>query len=213
MKKTFSVVEVLKSAWQLFLIHKKFYIKTVLIYGLIAVAADLLSDDKSMRLVDVILGLVSTASSWYGTFILIKASLSLTQNKPIPSDVSSLSLMSAVYLVLASILVACGVFLGLILFIVPGLIFAVRSSLAQYIIIDQNEKVIPAIKKSMALTKGYFWSFARLILCICVLGLLSMFPLFGLGFIVLIPVSTIAMSLVYRKISVIEPMVEVIPQV
>lgn len=200
MKNTFSVFDTLKSAWQLFLVHKKFYLKTVLIFGGIALVADWMADDKSGRLVDTLLSLISTISSWYGSIILMKASLAVSKNQPIPQDVSTVSWQTLLALFVGSILVGIGSLIGFLLLIVPGIIFAVRTSLTSYVILDGEVKIIPAIKKSMALTKGYFWSFARLFLCICVLAVVSVFPLIGLGFIVLVPVSTLTFSLIYRKL-------------
>ncbi len=212
MKNTFSAFGTLKSAWQLFLIHKKFYLKTVLIFGAIALIADWMSDDKAMQLVDIVLSLISTIASWYGSIILMKASLAVSKNQPIPQDVSSVSWKTVLVLFVSSILLGIGTVIGLFLIIIPGIIFAIRTSLTSYVILDGEANIIPAIKKSMALTKGYFWSFARLFLCICVLALVSVFPLIGLGFIVLVPVSTLALSLIYRKLQTL-PVVEVISQV
>ncbi len=212
MKNTFSAFDTLKSAWQLFLIHKKFYLKTVLIFGAIALIADWMSDDKAMQLVDIVLSLISTIASWYGSIILMKASLAVSKNQPIPQDVSSVSWKTVLVLFVSSILLGIGTVIGLFLIIIPGIIFAIRTSLTSYVILDGEANIIPAIKKSMALTKGYFWSFARLFLCICVLALVSVFPLIGLGFIVLVPVSTLALSLIYRKLQTL-PVVEVISQV
>lgn len=200
MKNTFSAFETLKSAWQLFLIHKRFYLKTVLIFGGIALVADWMADNKSTQLVDLVLSLIGTVSYWYGTIILMRASLAVTSGKPITEDISRISWPLVFSLIIGSILVGIGSFVGFIFLVVPGIIFALRASLTQYIILDQNEKAVPAIKKSLALTKGYFWSFFRLMLCLIVLTVLSVFPLFGLGFIVLVPVSTFAFSLIYRKL-------------
>lgn len=208
MKKTFNVTQVLKDSWKLFLANKKFYLKTVLIFGLIAVVADMLSEDKSGRLVDVVLSLISTVAYWYGTIILMKASLAVTSGKPITEETSRLSWSVVFSLLAGSILVGIGSFIGFILLVIPGVIFALRASLTQYIILDQNEKAVAAIKKSLALTKGYFWSFFRLVIAFVVLGMISVFPLIGLGFIVLIPVSTLALSLIYRKLQA--PVAEVV---
>ncbi len=208
MKKTFNVTQVLKDSWKLFLANKKFYLKTVLIFGLIAVVADMLSEDKSGRLVDVVLSLISTVAYWYGTIILMKASLAVTSGKQITEETSRLSWSVVFSLLAGSILVGIGSFIGFILLVIPGVIFALRASLTQYIILDQNEKAVAAIKKSLALTKGYFWSFFRLVIAFVVLGMISVFPLIGLGFIVLIPVSTLALSLIYRKLQA--PVAEVV---
>ena len=159
----------------------------------------MLKDDESMRLVDVVLSLINTVATWYGSMVLMKASLSVASNKPIASDVYSFSVSTVVTLVVASIVTGLGTFVSLLLFIIPGIMFALRSGLTQYIILDQHLNSVPAIKKSLELTKGYSWSLLRLMLCFIVLALVSVFPLFGLGFVILIPVSTIAMSLVYHK--------------
>ncbi len=212
MKNTFSAFDTLKSAWKLFLIHKKFYLKTVLVFGGIAVLADWMADEKSMMLVDKVLSLISTVASWYGSVILMKASLAVSKNQVIPQDAFSVSGKTLFVLAVSSFLVGIGTFIGLILLIIPGIIFAVRTSLTSYIILDGESEIIPAIKKSAALTKEYFWSVLRLFACICVLAALSVFPLIGFGFIILVPVSTLALSLVYRKLQA-QPAVEVVSQV
>lgn len=200
MKKTFSAIEVIKDAWKLFLIHKRFYLKTTLIYGAISVAASMLVGERVDGLSDLVLQIISSVASWYGTFLLMKASLLISSGKEITQDAFALTPRLVISLILASLLVGIGSFIGFILLIIPGVIFALRAAFAQYIVIDQNEKPVSAIKKSIALTKGYFWSVFRLILVIIVLCIISVFPLVFLGFIVTVPLSIIAFSIVYRKI-------------
>ena len=166
MKKTFEVIPTLKHAWKLFLEHKRFYLKTVLVFGLITVAADMLTNKQDPHLVDHVLSLVSMVASWYGSMILMRASLAITAGKPITDDVSRLNSSLILSLVGASILVGLGVFVGFVLLIIPGIIFAVRAALTQYVILDTEQHAVPAIKKSAELTRGYFWSFIRLFLCI-----------------------------------------------
>lgn len=202
MNKTFSVRNILTDAWKLFVEHKKFYLEVVIVFGVIAVAADGLREEDSMRLVDIVLSIINMVATWYGSVVLMKASLAVASGKPITPDVYNLTVPAIVSLILASMLVALGIFVGTILLIVPGVIFSLRTGLTQYVILDEQTTSIPAIKRSVALTKGYSWSFLRLTICFVVLALLSMFPLFGLGFIVLVPVSTLAMSLVYHKLKV-----------
>lgn len=200
MKKTLNIVMVLKDSWKLFLEHKHFYLKVVLVFGLIAVVADWLREEDSMMFIDVVLSIINMVATWYGSIVLMKASLSVVEHKPIASDVYNLTISTIITLVLASVLTGLGVFVGVLLFIIPGILFALRTSLTQYLILDEQLSSVSAIKRSIALTKGYSWSLFRLALCFIVGTALSIFPLFGLGFIVLIPISTIALSLVYHKI-------------
>lgn len=46
---------------------------------------------------------------------------------------------------------------GLILLIIPGVIFACRLSLVPYLIVDRKMGTIDAIKESWRMTKGHFW--------------------------------------------------------
>ena len=48
-----------------------------------------------------------------------------------------------------------GTLLGLLFFIVPGVIFAIRSMFALYFFVDKDMSVIDAFQKSFHITKGY----------------------------------------------------------
>jgi len=54
-----------------------------------------------------------------------------------------------------NILIGLGTFIGLLLLIVPGIIFVGRSSLAPYIFFKENLGAMDSIKKSFELTKGH----------------------------------------------------------
>lgn len=68
------------------------------------------------------------------------------------------------------ILLGLGGALGLVLFVVPGIIFLVRSSLAPLIVFTEDAGPITALKRSFQLTKGHFFemfgaSIASTLLC------------------------------------------------
>lgn len=77
---------------------------------------------------------------------------------------------------IAMIIVSVIVSIGLLLFIIPGLILSIMFSLVPYLILDQKMGAIEAIKESMARTKGYkndiFWG---MIISNIVASLLSVF--------------------------------------
>ncbi|MFA5176073.1 MAG: hypothetical protein WC413_02340 [Candidatus Nanoarchaeia archaeon] len=60
--------------------------------------------------------------------------------------------------VIAYLLSALIVIGGLILLIIPGIIFALKLSFVSYLIVDKKMRAIPAIKKSWNMTKGYTWT-------------------------------------------------------
>ena len=90
-------------------------------------------------------------------------------------------------------------FLGLILLIFPGIIWASTYLFYGYILIDEKEKPIASLKKSKELTKNnrlQIFYFLLVLLGINLLGAL----LLGVGLLVTIPISFISMGYVYNKL-------------
>lgn len=79
--------------------------------------------------------------------------------------------------VLGNILVGIIVGIGLLMLIVPGIIFACRLAFVPYLIIDREMEVTAALTKSWEMTKGYGWHIffmAFLAFWIVILGLLAL---------------------------------------
>lgn len=57
--------------------------------------------------------------------------------------------------VLASLLVTVIVIIGLVLFIVPGIIFACKLAFTPYLVVDRRMQVIDAVKESWRMTTGH----------------------------------------------------------
>ena len=89
---------------------------------------------------------------------------------------------------------------GLILIIIPGIIWAVRFSFSPIIVIDTKSGPVAAMKESYAITKDNFWKLVLFFIVMALINLLGLI-LFGVGFIVTLPVSTMAYVLVYRKLT------------
>lgn len=64
-------------------------------------------------------------------------------------------------------------FAGLSLFIIPGIVFGVRFSLARYIMIDRKESLWDSLIISWEMTRGYFWT---LLLVYSVVWIVSYIP-------------------------------------
>ena len=100
----------------------------------------------------------------------------------------------------ATIVVWIGIILGLILLIVPGIIFALMFMFATIIVIDRERGPIEAMKESMRITRGHKWpllGFALVLVLLNVLGLLAL----GVGLLVSIPVSLLAFVHAYRTLA------------
>lgn len=79
--------------------------------------------------------------------------------------------------VLGNILVGIIVGIGIIMLIVPGIIFACRLAFVPYLIIDREMEVTEALNKSWEMTKGYGWTIffmGFLAFWIVILGLMAL---------------------------------------
>lgn len=89
---------------------------------------------------------------------------------------------------------------GIILLIVPGIIWAVKFQYYGYCIIDKHMGPVAALKKSAAITrgtKGDLLLFNLLLVCINLLGILALL----IGLFATIPATVIAQTRVYRILS------------
>lgn len=91
------------------------------------------------------------------------------------------------------------VFLGICLFLIPGIIWAIKFRFFTYFIIDKGLTPIKAFKKSWVITTGVKW---RLLVLFMVLGLVNVLGAlcFGIGLFATIPTTMLAMTFVYRRL-------------
>lgn len=88
---------------------------------------------------------------------------------------------------------------GFILLIVPGIVFAVRLSYVNYLIIDKGMGPIEAIKESWRITANNFFSLLGFGVTIFLLNLFGL-VLLVVGLFITIPLSMLASAYVYRKL-------------
>ncbi|NIM06119.1 MAG: hypothetical protein GTN65_11025, partial [Armatimonadetes bacterium] len=100
------------------------------------------------------------------------------------------------------LIVGCTIQGGLILFILPGLVWTVSFFAAQFIIFEEHQRGMDAMLKSRAYVKGHWWAvFGRLLLIVIILILASVVPLGG---ILLTPFMMIYMVLIYKELRTIK---------
>ncbi|MEG6509854.1 hypothetical protein V6C03_12860 [Methyloligella sp. 2.7D] len=97
----------------------------------------------------------------------------------------------------ASVLAGLSVGVGLVLLIVPGIIFALMFAFGTVVVMDRGLGPIKALEESRRITRGHRW---RLLGFGLLLGLLNLAGLlaFGLGLLVTVPVSFLAGIYAYR---------------
>lgn len=102
--------------------------------------------------------------------------------------------------VLANLLVGVIVFVGFVLIIIPGIIFACKLAFTPYLVVDRKMEVIEAIKTSWTMTNGHAWK-------VFLIGLLAI-PIFiagaicfGVGIIIAYMWVTMALASLYHAVS------------
>jgi len=102
--------------------------------------------------------------------------------------------------VLAGLLVSVIVVIGLVVLIVPGIIFACKLVFTPYLVVDRKITVIEAVKGSWRMTSGYAWKvflIGLLAIPIVIAGLIC----FGVGVIISIMWIRMAFASLYHAVS------------
>lgn len=99
----------------------------------------------------------------------------------------------------AAVLSAIIVGIGTILLIIPGIIAALGLMFTKYLVIDRNLGPIQALKESWRITKGSKLNLLGFLIVIVLFNLLGVIAL-GVGLLVTIPVSMLAVAHVYRLV-------------
>lgn len=89
---------------------------------------------------------------------------------------------------------------GMILLVVPGIIFAIMYSFASIIIVDANIGIKASLKESKAITNGSKWKLLGFFIVIGLINILGYIAL-GVGIFVTIPITTFAMIHIYRELT------------
>jgi uncharacterized membrane protein len=99
----------------------------------------------------------------------------------------------------ASLVFVLFVFLGLLLFIIPGVVLALKFQFYDYFIIDKKAGIMESIEKSGKLTEGVLMDLFLFALALFGINLLG-FLFVGIGLLVTMPISMVARAHVYRQL-------------
>ena len=133
----------------------------------------------------------------------IRVGLAITRAEPI--ELSSVFVFDGwLRYVIASILFNLGVFIGVLLLVVPGIIFATVFGFYGWLIVDKDAGVGDSFSRSAEITKGNRWNlfaFSIVLLLMNIVGLL----LLVVGVIFTAAISLVSLAYVYRVISGEQP--------
>jgi len=202
-EKRFSKREAIEFGWQTTRANIGFFIIFLVVSMLISFFFSGFADlfEKRLLLLSAVFNLAYVFLTIAINLVGIKIALKFCDNDPraladVISFTPQLFLKFAAGYILYGLLVAAGI----VLFVVPGLIFMVKYQYVIYYIADKNTDIGEAFKKSSAITSGIKWElfvFLILLWLINVAGVMCFF----VGLLVSIPVTMLAAASVFRKLS------------
>jgi len=99
----------------------------------------------------------------------------------------------------ASILTGLVVWVGLILFIIPGIYWALKFQFFGYFVVEQGRDPVEAMRMSSRITQSVKWKLFGFGLVLALINIVGTICLF-IGLLVTVPVTLLAYSFVYRKL-------------
>jgi hypothetical protein len=135
------------------------------------------------------------------TVVMLRAALRLHDGQPFELSRAQELLAGYWSYLLTALLQGLIVIVGLVLLVVPGVIWALKYGLATWVAVDQRLEPLEALRESARLTdgiKGRLLGFALVMLGVNLLGALAC----GVGLLLTIPTTCIATTHVYRALQV-----------
>ncbi len=199
----FSIKESVKYGWQITMANFWFFVGIISVSLIISYAPAILdklvkADDPVLNFMNIVVQLIFWYLGMVITLGLIKISLKFYDKEKV--DFFDLFLSYPLFLkyLWSSIVYRLIVLGGLILLVIPGIIWAIKFQFYPYFIVE-GKGPIEAIKLSGQITQGAKWHLFLLglvLALICLAGLLALI----IGTFVTMPLALMAMAFVYRKL-------------
>lgn len=127
---------------------------------------------------------------------VIKIALNLVKNKPVTFNTLFQQGKYLLDFIVATIVYDLIILGGLILLIVPGIIWAIKFQFFPYFIVEKNLSPIEALKASSKITYGDKWNLLILGIVLGLLNLAGVLAL-GVGLLITYPITILAMAYAY----------------
>lgn len=201
MDKKFSKGEAIRFGWEG--MKKNFWLWAgvmLLIFVLSSISSSANNNMKNTPIIAAVVMILVFAIDVIIQMGIVRATLKIADGaKPTIDDIFSERKLFWRYLG-ASVLYGLMVVGGLILLIVPGIIWAVKYQFSRYLIVDKQLGIMDSFKQSGVITTGIksqLFLFDILLFGIILAGAIA----FGVGLIAAVPTAFIATVFVYRKFS------------
>lgn len=197
------VGDIVGYGWKKFQEHLGAIIVAVLVYvgvvGVFSFLGNIVSSEINSIFGSLIFSFLQVLVSSIISIVLIRAVLMIVDGKELDTA-AMFSTDNLVPFIIGSILYALGVTIGLILCVIPGLIFAFLAYYWNFFIVDKGLEPVDAIKASIDLVKNnvgtvLVWAIVAMILSF--VGFILCF----VGYLVAAPVVFIGNAYLYRRLN------------
>jgi hypothetical protein len=196
---SFRIGDAISFGWDRFKDNVGILLGTVAVIVAINFAFSIITRGVDSGLAGALIALASWVVSIVVGMGVIRIALKITDGHPTEiADLFVLDINFVAYVV-ASILVSIAVVLGLIFFIIPGIMIALAWGFFAWPIVDRGALVGESITVSANITRGHRW---HLLGYFVVLGLFNLLGFITIvGWLITTPVSIMATAYVYRRLS------------
>lgn len=200
----FSKSEAIKFGWEKMKKNFWFFVVTLLIVTVVQFIPNMftgaLGQNNQAGLLVLIISLLGIVIKMVADLGVLKIALNVHDDKKLEYAEVYRNYPLFLKYFIASLLYGIVVAIGLVLLIVPGIIFAIKFQYFGFLIVDKGMGPIEALEKSWNMTKGVRWN---LFLFGLLLGLINIVGFIALiiGLFATIPATLVANAYVYRKLS------------
>lgn len=199
---TFSKREALAFGWRQTKKHFVVLAGAVLLATVVQSLVNLFTDmaaDRNYLLLQLVFSILGVVVQLIVGMGMIRLALHYSEDKKIALHHAFRPTGEFVQYVAGSLFYLGIVIVGMILLIVPGVIWGLRYQFFAYLVIEKGMGAREALRKSRDISKGHTWNLFVLALVVLLINVLGGITI--VGFIITVPISFMAMVYVYRKLS------------
>lgn len=200
-KKSLPITEAIVYGWNKTLNNLGFFIGVVTLIWLFSIGPNFLTEylGDDFPITSVILSILVGIFSIIIDMGLIKIGLDFVKKEK--SEIKELFLQYTKFWKYLGGMIVYGLIVlgGLILFIIPGIIWAIKYQFFGYFIVEKGTGIKESLKKSGEITKGVKWNLLKFNILLILINSIGVFT-FGIGLIFTIPTTQIAMAQMYKKL-------------
>lgn len=210
---SFSIKEAFTFAWNTFKKEPWLYGGIALVVIAISFVVNRIAGEMG-GMIGSLLSLVAVLIQWWVYLAFARIALAAHAGQPVSFKMLTEVKWDTYYkFALAMILSGIIVFIGLVLLIVPGIIAQLMLSMVVFVALEKHMGVIDMLKESRRLTDGHKWTLFGFMLIVAVMNIIGAL-IFGIGLLVTVPLTILAMAHVYKKLDQrvqVEPVAKPMP--